>query len=129
VDVEDVQDFGLVDYIDLLTHEDLISRMRFDGPVRVDFDGDSARPGHPAAHLTISRDSCRVPLFGPLSVGHFVRFVFGNFYQEWWERYDFIRDWPVQWLPRNIADDDCLKLYVECRRPLADRVRHMLGRS
>src|SRR5207245_2532733 len=36
---------------------------------------------HHYSHVTTIKKTCRVPAFGPLSVGHFLRFVLSYFYQ------------------------------------------------
>ena len=127
LDREDVEMFGIVDCIEALTAQELVQRTRLDAPVRVDFDRDASGPGHPAAHLTLSRDSCRIPLYGPLSVGHFVHFVFSNFYPEWWGDHEFIRSWPRVWLPRTISEDERLQLHVECRQSFLSRLLRRAG--
>jgi len=48
--------------------------------VRFDYDIAAIGAGHPAAHLTLNSDSCRVPCAGPLRLGHFIDFVFRHFY-------------------------------------------------
>lgn len=61
------------------------------GSVRFDFDLEAAAVEHPAAHLTFGGDGVRIPLIGPVSVGHFARFVFHNFYPQLWEAHTFLR--------------------------------------
>ena len=51
-------------------------------PVRFDFDLDTARPGHPASHMTMNSVDCRIACVAPLHVLRFLDFVFGHFYPE-----------------------------------------------
>ncbi|WP_191907814.1 DUF2290 domain-containing protein [Nocardioides cynanchi] len=53
-------------------------------PVRMDFDPDSAKPGHPEVHLTINGSDCRIACVAPLHVLRFVSFVFEQFYPAYW---------------------------------------------
>jgi hypothetical protein len=49
-------------------------------PVRFDFDPNSARDGHPAAHMTINGPDCRIACVAPLHPYRFIDFVFRHFY-------------------------------------------------
>lgn len=117
-----VEELGIADYIDALTTEELMRRTVLDGPIRLDFDRSAAGVGHPAAHLTIARNCCRVPLFGPLSIGHFVRFIFSNFYPDWWGEFKYLRDWPLDWFTRTVTEQERQVLHVECRQPLVEKL-------
>lgn len=97
------EDLTISEHIELLSDAELLERLRLDGPIRFDFDAVAACEGHPASHLTALRSSCRVPVFAPLSVGHFVRFVFANFYPDLWEAHELLRTWPIEWHHRTIT--------------------------
>jgi hypothetical protein len=73
---------GVVDLLNVLSAEELLSRTRMLAPIRFDFDREEARTDHPHSHLTIGKVSCRVPVFGPLSVAHFIKFVMANYHSE-----------------------------------------------
>jgi hypothetical protein len=49
-------------------------------PIRFDFAPDDADEGHPAAHLTVNRASCRIACVAPLHPYRFIDFVFRHFY-------------------------------------------------
>lgn len=49
-------------------------------PVRFDYDPDRAGYLHPAAHLTLNNDECRVPMTRPLSLDDFLGFILRHFY-------------------------------------------------
>lgn len=59
--------------------------------VRFDYDPLAASPGHPAAHMTLNTVDCRVPCAAPLRLGHFVAFVFDNFYPDIYAAHAYLR--------------------------------------
>ena len=85
-------------------------------PVRFDYDLDSHGEDHAACHLTFNRPSCRVPVFGPLSLGHFVRFVFRNFYPDEWSAEPRLRAWALRFGARMITAAQEGEIFVECRQ-------------
>lgn len=60
--------------------------------VRFDYDPINARENHPAAHLTLNASHCRIACLGPLRLGHFVEFVFANFYPWLWDVHPYLRN-------------------------------------
>ncbi|MCO5164860.1 MAG: DUF2290 domain-containing protein [Planctomycetes bacterium] len=85
--------------------------VRLRSPIRFDF-APSKTKLEPDAHLTTLWSHCRIPVCAPLSLGHFVRFVFRNFYPELWEAHEFIREWPVTRFGRCLAASDEGHLHV-----------------
>ena len=71
-----------------------IPRLR--SPLRFDYDLESQSDDHPGSHLHVCLDRCRCAVSTPLSVGHFVRFVFYNFYRELWAAHGFLREFKAQ---------------------------------
>ena len=65
------------------------------GPVRFDYDPDSASLDHPESHMTIGADSCRIPITRPITLGHFVRFVFRHFYPYLHRVHDVLATWRI----------------------------------
>ncbi|BAQ35242.1 DUF2290 domain-containing protein [Dehalococcoides sp. UCH007] len=51
-------------------------------PIRFDYDINLSNKVHPTSHMTILKDSCRLPVFGPMSIGHFIKFIIQNFYSD-----------------------------------------------
>ena len=82
---DDLVEMPLADYIETLSPEHIISRIKLESTVRFDYDPINAGPGHPASHATINRSCCRIPVRAPLHLRGFVRFVFSNFYPAIWE--------------------------------------------
>jgi hypothetical protein len=95
------------------------TRLRLRSPVRFDFDSEGATLDHAASHVHLLSSECRWPVFGPVSVGHFVRFVFRRFYTDAWREHSFLREWPLRFRKRTIAVDECQELFIECNQPSA----------
>jgi hypothetical protein len=91
--------------------------LRLRGPLRFDFDVQSAGPNHSASHLHLLHDESRWPICGPLSIGHFVRFVFRHFYSS--SDIAALRNWPLQHGDRTVTADEELELFIECRQQVA----------
>ena len=53
-------------------------------PVRFDYDPIAAGGFHPAAHLSINAESCRIACVAPLHPYRFIDFVFRHFYPQLW---------------------------------------------
>jgi hypothetical protein len=51
---------------------------------------------HPASHLHLLDEVCRWPVFGPICVGHFIRFIFRHFYPKIWSEFEKLRNWELQ---------------------------------
>lgn len=88
--------------------------LQFSTPFRFDYDPSSQTDTHPASHLHVLNEECRWPVFGPISVGHFVRFVFRHFYPKVWSKYDVLRNWGLQFHIRSITDQERGELFIEC---------------
>jgi hypothetical protein len=99
-----------------------IGRLRLRAPLRFDFDLEAMRVGHPGSHLHLSDESVRWAIFGPLSVGHFVRFVFRHFYPSVWAENEFLRTWPTPLGSRCVSVDEEKELFIDCRAQDPHRV-------
>lgn len=88
--------------------------VRLRSPIRFDF---SLREGitYPNSHVHLLWPHCRCPVFAPLSLGHFIRFVFSNFYPELWYRHSFLQEWPQEPTDRTISPDQECSLHFTCR--------------
>ena len=79
--------------------------------VRFDFDLERALPNHPAAHMSINSAECRIPCAAPLRLGHFIDFVFRNFYPVIWRAHPYLDSVSrTAWGPHTVTD-------VELERP------------
>jgi hypothetical protein len=59
---------------------DLPASLAIRTPIRFDYDPEAAKPGHPAAHMTINSVHCRIACVAPLHVHRFLDFLFRHFY-------------------------------------------------
>src|SRR4029077_12763965 len=82
---------GLLDVIDSVLEEEVTSlaepRLRTRSPIRFDFYAETTDAEHSPCHAHWESAECRWPVYGALSVGHFVRFVFRRFYPEVWAKH------------------------------------------
>ena len=103
-DLEDMLDSEpILDLLDI--YEDGgTETVRLGGPVRFDFDVEAGSESRPSSHVTMINSSCRIPAVGPLSLGHFIRFVFHHFYPVLWEVHPFLREWPQESGSRTITN-------------------------
>ena len=102
----------------LLEDHELRNRLRLEGPLRFDYDQGAGSVDHPPVHLTISRKSCRIPVSYPLSVGHFVRFVFAHFYPEQYEASARLRAWSCATWDRCLPAVQYDTIFLDWRRGL-----------
>ena len=82
---DEYEGITLIDFIELLNETELRERLVMNPPLRFDYDVEKSDEFHPNSHLHITKTHCRIPLFAPLNVGHFIRFIFKNFYLEEWK--------------------------------------------
>lgn len=97
--------------------EDHGDALRLRGPIRFDFDRHSRDELHSACHAHFSSEYCRVPAFGPLSVGHFVRFIFRHFLHDAWSEHEPLRHWQLRYFDRTIVLPETEELFLDSRRP------------
>lgn len=104
-DQDDVAELGLLDTLDMIFPVSQQAHLLMVTPVRFDFDSAAASGNHPASHLTIIKHCCRVPVFGPLSLGHFCRFIFRSFYPDSWARLAAVEALSAEWGNRTILPE------------------------
>jgi hypothetical protein len=92
-------------------------RLRMRGPIRFDYAPEQQTTTHPASHVHLGGDDVRLPVFGKLSVGHFLRFVIRH-YPQYWTSAAALRQWPQETGARCITTDEEEGLFVECRTRL-----------
>ena len=87
---EEQAGLGLAEIPELMSESEMRDEIRLRSPIRFDFDAKFCDDKHAHSHVTLNNSSCRIPAYGPVSLGHFVRFVFRYFYEEvfdnsiWW---------------------------------------------
>lgn len=94
VDSELVMEFGLFDALQLI-RTDPHTKILLRGPIRFDFDPNAASDLHPASHLTIINNESRIPITRPITLGHFIRFVFRHFFPHLHRTYDALAQWKL----------------------------------
>jgi len=85
-------------------------------PLRFDFDSEAAREGHPASHVHMNSPDARVPAYGPVSFGHFAKFIFRNYYSEVWQGHEKLREWPARFWSRTVTIEEQRQIYFDCRQ-------------
>jgi hypothetical protein len=98
-----------------------VVNLRLRTPLRFDYAPDAASPVEPASHVHLSTGVTRLAVHAPLSVGHFVQFVFKHFYPEVWQNAELtnLSHWPLRQMNRCVTPDDELNLYLNCRHQIA----------
>lgn len=78
---EDWEGFAIDEIISLQDNNTLRENIKMTSPVRFDFDLNFRDEKHENSHVTINKDSCRIPAYGAISLGHFSRFILRYFYE------------------------------------------------
>ncbi len=114
LDVSLVRELPFRDVIELYAESAQFDDIRLRTPVRFDYDFEnmSVRDKHPTTHMTFQWSYVRLPVVSPLSLGHFIRFVFRNFYPSLWRVHGFLRDWPVRFLDHTMEQEDLRDLHL-----------------
>lgn len=106
----------ILDLIDL--HMDIDpTGMSLRSSVRFDFDPHSSHEGHPASHLTINSQHCRIACTGPMHVLRFADFVLRHFYPKTWlENIVFFAEGACREIGEPIIEeDDLLRPHIAWR--------------
>ncbi|MEI8129352.1 MAG: DUF2290 domain-containing protein [bacterium] len=82
ITADEIEEYSLVGIINIIKDDqvELYSRLKNSSPIRFDFDVKNSSTCHPASHLTIISDHCRIPVCSPMDPCGFVRFILENFY-------------------------------------------------
>jgi len=86
--------------------------------IRFDYDIEGGgNADHPAAHLSVNSSECRIACAAPLRLGHFVDFVFRNFYPDFWRAHPYLGGLSRKaWGPHTVTDEETNRLHVSWRR-------------
>ena len=112
-----------MEFLDTLTLSELIDlyceerteTVRLRTPVRFDYDPDSHAKNHPASHMTFQWSQTRIAVRSPLSLGHFIQFVFQNFYPLLWNTHEFLNQWPCDNFDTTIRTEEESVLHFSLR--------------
>ena len=89
--------------------------LRLRSPIRFDYDPAAASLEHPASHITLNHQDCRIPVCAPLTLGQFVEFIFRRFYSRLWAKHDFLADADPQPWRREIVGEHEQSLHLNWR--------------
>ena len=78
---EDSEGIALSELPLLFSADELRFRIKLASPIRFDFNAELSDSRHAHSHLSLNKESCRLPAYGPVSLGHFLRFVLRYFYE------------------------------------------------
>lgn len=99
----DINEYTPLDVLDLYA-TDWEKHIRFRTPLRFDYAPEVSEHDHPAVHLHMQSEECRLGVQEPICFGNFVNFIYRNFYPQEWKMHDFWDD-----LPRNFQNmGNCL---------------------
>ena len=109
-----------MELLDTLTLSELIGLyfdegtdgVRLRAPVRFDYDPNSHFKNHPASHMTFQWSHARIAVRSPLSLGHFIQFVFQNFYPSLWDTHKFLNQWPREEIDDTITFEQQSPLHL-----------------
>lgn len=73
--------YSLSEIPEIMGTADFIAAARLSSPVRFDFDSVMTDKKHAHSHFSFNSQSCRIPAYGPISLGHFFRFIMRYFYE------------------------------------------------
>lgn len=90
--------------------------LRLRTPLRFEYDPNNGSDDHPICHVHFMWSHCRCSVAAPLSLGHFIKFIFQNFYPKVWQHHSFLRDWPTWLGNRTISEVQESMLHFACRR-------------
>ena len=111
LDQELLEACGLVGVVDLYQSQEM-SLVRLRAPVRFDYDPNANASTHPMSHMTFQWSHSRIPVMAPISPGHFIQFVFKNFYPAMWEVHRFIQRWPRHEVESTITPEEQSVLHL-----------------
>ena len=111
LEIEFLDDLSLPELVSLYLEQG-IDQIRLRTPVRFDYDPNAISETHPASHMTFQWSHSRIPVMSPLSPGHFIQFVFQNFYPFLWSTHSFLKEWPRVELEPTISREERSALHL-----------------
>ena len=95
--------YALSEIPSMMSVGDLIADARLASPIRFDFDKEFSDDKHTHSHLTVNKQTCRIPAYGPVSLGHFFRFVLRYFYETDFDNGPWLVDVRPRLFTRTLA--------------------------
>lgn len=119
VDPEWLRSEAALDLVDAYAEEGA-NRVELRSAVRFDYDPKAAKEGHPASHMTLNSVHCRIACAAPLRLGHFVDFVFSNFYPDLWEVHPYLQGLTASdYGARTLTEDESRRPHMNWRAAMA----------
>ena len=91
------------EFIGEFGQRDLINRFRIRPTFRFEYDPDTANEDYPSCHVHLSKSSSKIPVSRPVAYEQFLRFIFKNFYPEFFASYSEINGLSSRTLPEVIT--------------------------
>lgn len=110
---EDWAGVSIAEIPTLMSAEEILRSVRMATPVRFDFDANFSDEKHAHSHFTINRSTCRVPAYGPVSFGHFLRFVLRYFYERDIEITEEWEDFRPKFYSRTLTIQAFHELHID----------------
>jgi len=114
IDQEIIKYEPILDIIDFYIESNAQIRLRT--PLRFDYHSLNITDRHSKTHVHLNKHDCRCSIVAPLSLGHFVHFIFYHFYPLLWNEHEFIRDWSIDFYSRTISRREETLLHLSCRQ-------------
>jgi hypothetical protein len=108
-----LDEFGPADVVEMVLEQEPY-QMRLRSPLRFDYSA-YGPPTEPESHLHLVFDESRLPVFGPLTLGHFCGLIFRLFYPQLCASYRFLNDLRPSLLHRTIRYTEETALHLSCR--------------
>lgn len=93
---------GLLDLIQAVYLDDVEGNVSMRSPIRFDYAPEASADFHPASHITLNEQSCRIPVRAPMRFDSFMRFIIENFYP------DIHQNQDIAALLLDQRDNECL---------------------
>ena len=109
--------FGYISFIkDKINAQISANDLGMKSPIRFDYSIEKTRIKiHSISHFHLNFSHTRIPVFGPLSVGHFGRFVCKYFYPKYWIEYLKNESVGLKHLQRTVLAEEEKDIYFNVR--------------
>lgn len=107
----DLYEMSLEEYLQCLSAKELISEAKLVTPIRFDYDCNFQDDKHANSHLTLNKNSFRLPVYGPIDMAKFFKFIIRYFYEEYFFKIE-LWDGVVQYINTNtLSSPDMHEFY------------------
>ncbi|MDB5823094.1 MAG: hypothetical protein JWR21_1798 [Herminiimonas sp.] len=103
----------LADIPSMMSVDEFIKLTRLSSPIRFDFDSEFSDEKHAHSHLTLNKQTCRIPAYGPISLGHFLRFILRYFYEPQFDAGNWLADVRPKLYTRTLLHPSPHEFHIE----------------